>query len=239
MEKREVTKIQSDELNNNRFIQYAMKAYNIATSSEPPFALEDLAVKSYYWNWKFPFIHKKIDHTIYTNKDKLQDEIITFIRANIRDTENLPFSIIWKYCQFIRWVEKTCFYHNDLTKSIICDSAMYSDDGDTNKRVLIFQTNDVVITLNLEKQSVSVLDLESDNNIFNNILTIDIKRKYGKMSANKYVVVDSKTNIRDNSDNYLLNTINIIIKEGIIDQYKSIINFILSREFLQDFKYSN
>jgi hypothetical protein len=118
---------------------------------------------------------------------------------------------------------------------------MYSNNGETDKRVLVIQTTDVIIRLEMEiakSSSVSsILDLDSVDRIFNNILIIEVKRKYGKLMNNKFVVIDARTTIRDSSDEYLLRTVNKIVKDGLETQFRSILQFISTKEFLEDFKF--
>ncbi len=230
MEKKEVTNNQSEQLENNSFINLAKEVYNIATKNEE----EIITLPKKRNIFKF-----KSDEVQECNNNKLDDDIEQFIKTNFNEDEEVSFSTIWKYCQFLRWVEKTCFYHNDLTKSIVCDSPMYSDDGEKDKRILVIQTSDVIIRLELEiaKSNSSILDLDSIDKIFNRIMTIEVKRKYGKLMSNKFIVIDARTTIRDSSDEYLLKTINKIVKDGIETQFRSILQFIKTREFLEEFKF--
>lgn len=247
-QKKEVTKNESEQLENNSFINLAKRTYDIAMTGIRIIGQDELNQTNLkypigYLYQKKPLFKKKksTEEQSYTNLDVLNNDVEQFIKSTFNDQEEVSFSTLWRYCQFLRWVEKTCFYHNDLTKSIVCDSPMYSNNGETDKRVLVIQTTDVIIRLEMEiakSSSVSsILDLDSVDRIFNNILIIEVKRKYGKLMNNKFVVIDARTTIRDSSDEYLLRTVNKIVKDGLETQFRSILQFISTKEFLEDFKF--
>ena len=227
-----------ESLEDNVFINWAIKSYNTSNNNE---VVSETKKVSHYWNGKFPFLHKKVDKEIVTTMDIVNSDIKTFLSEQLEKEDNISFSILWKYCQFIRWVEKTCFYKNDLTKTVICDSPMYSDGTSEDERKLIIQSSDVIIKLSLKKtrndQSPSILDINNTNaySIYFKIINIDIKRKYGKMLNNKFTVVDGQTTIRDNSDEYLIRTVNKIVKDSIINHFLSIMSFIQNKLYLDDF----
>lgn len=227
-----------ESLEDNVFINWAIKSYNTSNNNE---AISEIKKISHYWNGKFPFRHKKVDKEIITTMDIVNSDIKTFLSEQLEKEDSISFSILWKYCQFIRWVEKTCFYKNDLTKTVICDSPMYSDGTEEDERKLIIQSSDVIIKLSLKKtrndQTPSILDINDTNaySIYFKIINIDIKRKYGKMLNNKFTVVDGQTTIRDNSDEYLIRTVNKIVKDSIINHFLSIMSFIQNKLYLDDF----
>jgi hypothetical protein len=117
---------------------------------------------------------------------------------------------------------------------------MYSSSEDDFEGKLIFQSSDITITLSMKKVRIikaSIFDLDTGDSPFSNIIEIDIKRNYGKMLANKFIVVDGNTKINDSSDQYLLRTVNRIVQDNIALQFKSIINDIVNNTYLEDFKF--
>lgn len=239
-----IIQTQAKELEENQFIQFAIKSYSnyYTYGIETPKKEEN---KSIYYNWKFPFIHKKIE-TIEskTNLDHILSQAKEYLKnvfGKDKDEEKqLNFFGIWNYCQFVRWAEKTCFYHNDLTRAIIVDSPIYTetDENGTQKRILIIQNQDTIIKLELQliKNSGSILDLNSIDNIYKKIIILDIKRSYGKLMNNKLIVVNGETAIRDNSDKYLILTVKQIIIKMIKDHFIELLKFIGTGEFLKDFE---
>lgn len=228
-----------ESLDDNIFINWAIRSYNTSNNNT---IISETNKVSHYWNKKFPFRHKHIDKEIVTDMDILNDSIKKELIDSLNKEDSISFTVLWKYCQFIRWVEKTCFYHNDLTKTIICDSPMYSGDNSEDERVLIIQSSDVIIKLSLKKtrneqSKGSILDLNDSEyiSLYFKVINIDIKRKYGKMLNNKFTVIDGQTSIRDNSDEYLIRTVNKIVKDSIINHFLSIMNFIQNKLYLDDF----
>ena len=238
---RKIIKInESENLDGNRFVKFAISAYDIGQFGGMGIVRELNSKTKIHIDKKFPFIHFVKEKQYVTKLDEFNNDIDSYIKNIIYENPEVSFRLLMKYCQFLRWVEKSCFYHNDITKSIICDSSMYSNSEDDFEGKLIFQSSDITITLSMKKVRIikaSIFDLDTGDSPFSNIIEIDIKRNYGKMLANKFIVVDGNTKINDSSDQYLLRTVNRIVQDNIALQFKSIINDIVNNTYLEDFKF--
>lgn len=229
-----------DFLKDNTFITLATKLYDLKIMHE----IEDPDLVTYTYKKTGLFKTEKVKH--YEPEDVLRKQIRNFISDNLHEENDTPlaFRTIWEFCDFVRWAEKTIFYHNDLANRVIVDSAMGAGIINDDPKVVVFQpvlSQDVNIKLELRKMKVnrqSVLDLDNVEytSEYSKIINIEVSRHYGKNLKSKYVVVDENVNYKDLSDIYLMNTLNRIIKECIITVFREIIFEIENGSIFEDFK---
>ena len=157
----------------------------------------------------------------------------------------VQFNIIWEFCQFVRWAEKAVFYENDLNNRVIVDSGMTAGITNNDPRVIVFQSQSTSTTIKLElkKEKLlqtredSVFDLNTMETVPNrsHIITLEVIRNFGKKMKSKYIIVDGQVKYNDLSDIYLMNTVNRIIKDGIIDVFREILFSIETEDTFKDF----
>ena len=236
-------KISNDDLlNDNRFISLATELYDIKVLK---------SIKVDPDNYKKKTVKKglfdKQEETEYTPEVEFYKKLKDFISKSLNQNTDSPvqFNIIWEFCQFVRWAEKAIFYENDLNNRVIVDSTMTAGVTDDNPRVIVFQSQSTSTTIKLElkKEKLlqtredSVFDLNTMNTVPNKsyIITLEVIRNFGKKMKSKYVIVDRQVKYNDLSDIYLMNTVNRIIKDGIVDVFMEILFSIETEDTFKDF----
>ena len=151
-----------------------------------------------------------------------KDEINSHINKMIKDMEDanaLPFNTLWLYCQFIRFAEKVLFRNNNPKNSLYVDSDMkdyeerrFQLSGDNFTAIFILSRK------NIDGKTSKIIDLT-------------IKRTFGKEMVNQFIIVDSEVKYNDDSDIYLMNTINQILKNEVATSFYHIINNIFSKVY--------
>ena len=168
---------------------------------------------------------KRVKVDVYTPaKIQAANDIID----EISKLNSIPFDDLWDYAQLLRWAEKVLFYKNDIVNYIYSDSELHSDEN----RNFMIQTDDYIIIFNLEKQEVSVLDTFS-NNEFIDVIKIEIRRKFGKELTNTFIIIDRNVKYEDDSDLYLINTINLLLREAIVTSFTQIKDMIINKSFIK------
>lgn len=136
----------------------------------------------------------------------------------IKDPNDLQIGIIEDFCDFVRVAEKVAFYHNDMDNFVIVDSKV----EDSTKR-LVIKNDQFQITI----QTYSSRILEEG---INDTIAIGVERLYGKQMNNSFVVVDRKIQYNDDSDMYLMNTINLILMNTINQVLKEVYDLIKEKK---------
>lgn len=125
--------------------------------------------------------------------------------------QSLDLTTINQFCDFIRVIEKCLFYINDT------DSRLFVDSGleDTTK-VLIYKSDEMQFKI----ETKSIKD-PTQHNTYREVLQIDVKRLYGKQMVNTFTVVDRDVKYNDDSDLYLINTLNLVLLSNMKSIYQS------------------
>ena len=168
-------------------------------------------------------------YTIQINKnaESVKKEIEKFI-DNLSNKDSIEFDTLWDYAQLLRWAEKVIFYKNDIINYIYSDSEMNSLD----KRKFLIQNDEYMMIFSLEKQEISIFDTYTDKE-FVEVIKIEIRRKFGKELSNTFVIINRDVKFEDDSDLYLINTINLLLKKSIINSFQEIVDIIDSEKFLK------
>ena len=239
----EYKKLDDDLLNDNRFISLATELYDIKvlkSIKNDPDNYEKITIKN--------GIFGKSEQTKeYKPEKEFYKKLEEFIRINLNQNVDTPvqFNIIWEFCQFVRWAEKAVFYENDLNNRVIVDSGMTAGITNNDPRVIVFQSQSTSTTIKLElkKEKLlqtredSVFDLNTMETVPNrsHIITLEVIRNFGKKMKSKYIIVDGQVKYNDLSDIYLMNTVNRIIKDGIVDVFREILFSIETEDTFKDF----
>lgn len=132
---------------------------------------------------------------------------------------NLDIETIENFCDFVRVAEKIAFYQNDSSKEILVDSQV----KDNNKK-LIISNEDYTIAIRTS------LGPYSHNENGNNTLHITVERSYGKKMHNEFIVVNREVQYNDDSDMYLINTINLVLMNIINKTLKEVYDTIKEKK---------
>ena len=127
------------------------------------------------------------------------------------------FVSLFDFGTFVKCMEKVFFYKNDLTARTCCDSNLQ----DKTTRNLIFNLNDIVLILKLEKL-----------NRTDEYITILVKRNFGKKMESKYIVKNAELQYNDCNDLMLTNSINILLSNLIYEYFMMIIDKIYNKKIL-------
>ena len=145
------------------------------------------------------------------------DSINEFINDEC-DIENmLSFSSLWQFCQFVRYAEKIVFYKNEPSNTLYIDSDMF----DIKERAFQIKYKDTEIQFRLEKTDDIVNKQEFK------VITLNIKRLYGKNMMNVFTIVNEDVKLNDASDQYLINTVNDILYREMIRCLKASVKELL------------
>src|SRR5574344_1428899 len=87
---------------------------------------------------------------VYSDKCNKRVEIESAVMDKLNDpVDCLKFETIWQFCQFVKYAEKTKFYHNDINQNLYVDSDLY----DMDSRVFIIKDeHDYQLAFKLEKR---------------------------------------------------------------------------------------
>lgn len=146
----------------------------------------------------------------------------------IESIDLISFENLCNFCDFIRVAEKIVFYKNTADMTLFVDSAV----SDKEKK-LVLHDKDVTISLQLHQEDIglnrnSIFGSKEDNKA--NIIRINVDRAYGKNLQNKFFVVDTIAEYNDDSDVFLINSINILLKRHIKETFLYIIHKIEGKE---------
>lgn len=221
-------------LDSNIFIEFAQELLD--STREECSDYTRILAKSFkipVFNW-FPMLFYKTvkeyssvyNYRLTTSKTcKVWKEIEKYIDENCKGP--IKFSVMWDFCQFVRWSEKVVFYRNEKDSDIFVDSGL----DDVDKRCFVINiSDDVYIKFLLEKERISynVSNTISDKPYATSI-KIEVIRTYGKEMKNTYTIIDDKINFNDTSDLELMNIINNelerYMKETCINIYRKIYGY--------------
>lgn len=227
-----------DLLADNQFIMFATELYDhkIMHESDKTTIYKTTVVKK--------GLFKKEEIKEYDDKP-YYDGLKHFIKTTLKEDTDEPISFraIWEFCQFVRWAEKALFYENELSNRVIVDSGMNAGIADDNARIIVFQSNSTSTTIKLELKKVKI---DIPNSVFNlgpvedyrttkDVISLEVIRSFGKKMKSKYTIVDGEVGYNDISDIYLMNTVNKIVKDGIINVFREILLSIETGVMFKDF----
>ncbi len=147
----------------------------------------------------------------------VSDAINEFISNECDIEDMLSFSSLWQFCQFIRYIEKIVFYKNEPSNILYVDSDMF----DIKERAFQIKYRDTEIQFRLEKTDDIINKQEFK------VITLNIKRLYGKNMMNVFTIVNEDVKLNDASDQYLINTVNDILYREMIRCLKASIGELL------------
>ena len=101
-----------------------------------------------------------------------------------------------------------------------------------DKRKFLIQNDEYMMIFSLEKQEISIFDTYTDKE-FVEVIKIEIRRKFGKELSNTFVIINRDVKFEDDSDLYLINTINLLLKKSIINSFQEIVDIIDNEKFLK------
>lgn len=127
---------------------------------------------------------------------------------------SLTMTTINQFCDFVRVIEKCLFYINDNNNHIFVDSGI-----EDTKKVIAFKSDDIQFKID----TLSVKD-PMEKSKYHEVLEIEVKRLYGKKMENKFTVVDREVKYNDDSDLYLVNTLNMILLSNMKALFMNAIN---------------
>ena len=210
----------NDILMYNRYINLFSKLYNYISSNKNK-SIDDIpGIKEYYAKYKKPFRKLKIDD--YDKQVFIQysvrKELDEFIAEECMIDNLLSFSSLWQFCQFVRYAEKVVFYKNTLDQKLYVDSEM----ADVKTRIFAITDNDTEYKFKLEKVIEPISQEECK------VITLNICRQYGKEMNNIFTIVNEDIRFNDQSDEYLINTVNLILEDSIKHVLKDCVEQLLN-----------
>lgn len=140
---------------------------------------------------------------------------------HIKESKNLSFKELYDYSQFLRWAGKAILYNNSDTNYIFSDQNLDT----TMSRLLCIQKENLLIVLDLSTTRDSL------SNEYIDEIKIDVKKGYGKESEFHFVVIDQDCHYKDDSDLYLMNSINQITVKAVSKSFEEIIKSIINQTF--------
>ena len=199
----------------NKYIDFFTTLYNYISESKDK-ELSELIEPSKYKK----FIRQHRCCSINTQKRIIiHDEVIkkldSFIEEECAIEDMLSFGSLWRFCQFVRYAEKTIFYENTLDQDFYVDSDMYEVSERSFQLKSIYE---VEVLFKLEKTRDKV------NNEEFKVITLNVKRLYGKQMMNTFTIVNEDVKFNDSSDLYLINTINNFLYRELLATLKNIVN---------------
>lgn len=210
----------------NDFIRLAEELFDSFISPEYITESETIEEEVYTHILFFNIKKKKIKEKKVNKKYNDIKKQIDYKIAYINSEDSVSFFILWQFCQFIRWCDKVFFFQNTETDYIVVDSDIYS----TEERNFVIQNKPNYIIY--FKLSINTINGKFDTKNSIKVIELKIDRLYGKKLSTKFIIVDSKVEYRDDSDLYLINSINAILKKCITNRlteaYKQL------EEFLSD-----
>lgn len=148
--------------------------------------------------------------------EQVEKELISFkIDEFPNASKSVNFITLWQFCQFVRFAEKTLFYHNDIDTSFYIDSEM--NDLSMRSFKITDSDNKTDIFCSLERKKESISDKTFS------IMKLTIKRNYGKQMTNEFIIVDDFVKAKDDSDKMLIENVYFIIYKNMKECFKNII----------------
>lgn len=156
---------------------------------------------------KFSLFTKNENKEIYI-KNRALDLYNEFLKEECSEEYMLSFGSLWQFCQFVRFIEKVSMYKNDPEmNSFYVDSDML----ELKERTFEIKYDDKT-TFNFKLEKVE----DKINHQEFKVITLNIKRKYGKQMANIFTIVNEDVKFNDSSDLYLIRTVNEILYQKMI-----------------------
>lgn len=200
----------NDILMYNKYINLFTKLYNYAMSSKDK-PIEDIPGLIEYYSennklFKKKHIINEYDKQVFIKKT-IMKELEEFIDEECSMDDIVSFSSLWQFCQFVRYAEKVVFYKNTPNRTFYVDSDML----DVKERLFAINQDNLEATykFKLEKVVDSITKQECK------VITLNIYRQYGKEMSNIFTIVNEDIKINDQSDQYLITTINLILERSI------------------------
>ena len=194
---------------NNEFLGYAYDLFE-AVYLEP---VENYKISTVT---EGKFFKKKKTIKVNTRAEKAYERACTFARGL---TLNPPsFISLFDFGTFVKCMEKVFFYKNDLTARTCCDSNLQ----DKTTRNLIFNLNDIVMILKLEKL----------NKGHDEYIRIIVKRNFGKKMESEYIIKNAELQYNDCNDLMLINSVNILLSKLMYEYFMMIIDKIYTAKIL-------
>lgn len=123
------------------------------------------------------------------------------------------FNELFEFGSFIKYMEKVFFYKNDSNADVCCDSNI----DDKNHRIIVFQSDDIKISIDVVKAT-------------SNIITLTVTRFYGKNMINTYKIIDREVELRNDSDKTLMNHVVQLISNYMVAFMLTIIYAIINKK---------
>lgn len=130
------------------------------------------------------------------------------------------FNRLWDFCEFIRVCEKVFFYPNKPENYLYVEMDLNKHNNGVRKFRYSLERFD--------EQAKSEIRFTLERDVLGmDIISISVVRDYGLKMNNSYKVIDGDIKYPDSSDLYLINEINIILKECMYNIFSSIVQLIL------------
>lgn len=188
----------------NRYICYIYDLYDIVKFNDN--TKENNAKKKFY-------LRKQKNE-----KSKLKEQLDRIESKKKFILDNIPsFYDLWDFCEFVRILEKVFFFPNS-SKDELCvefDMSGKSKEAKFRIRKINYEIRFALTKSNLLFPAV------------NNKIEVTVVREYGLKMKNIYTIINEKMNYEDESDLYLINEINFILKKIIHDTFSQAVELII------------
>lgn len=188
---------------NNKYVSHMYAVYDKVFYPEK----YDIQEETTYFKYGFYSLMK---HKRITKKNiglrKAVDDAMSFISENC--SSPMSYDDIVDFCDFIRIAEKILVYNNDISEKLFVDSSV---DESEKKMVIKFNDDKIILSILLKKL----------NGL--NVIDIKVTRDFGKKMVNTILIVDGHVDYKDDSDLYLINSINNILCKYVRETYEGII----------------
>lgn len=191
----------TDILQYNIYIHFYENLYDTIYNCINENEFEKLSAKK-----KFKLFERSENKWTYV-RDKALDMLDEFINEECSEEYMLSFGSLWQFCQFVRFIEKVNMFRNDP------DSTLYVDSDMLELKERSFEIKfDSKTTFNfkLEKAEDKVNHQEFK------VITLNVKRKYGKQMTNIFTIVNEDVKFNDSSDLYLIKTVNEVLYKDML-----------------------
>lgn len=162
---------------------------------------------------KKPFWKKKQKNT------KLEEQLERIEKKKEAILKTIPsFYDLWDFCEFVRIMEKVFFFPNSSSDILSVEFDMSGKSKEAKFRIKkksVYEIRFVLTKSDLPFPAVS------------NKIEITVVRDYGLKMRNSYTIINGKTNYEDNSDLYLINEINFLLKRTIYNTFSQVIELIM------------
>ena len=207
----------------NIFIQHAEEYYDqLVENNRSPYKIQNQIEEVNPYTEMHIGKYKIKLPNIKNTKEEIND--IVYLEDNHLDKllgmleEPISFILLWQYCQFVRWAEKVVFYENDTDKPICVDSDM----NELECRIFALKSYNMQALFKIEMIDNPVYKPNTFTELFKNnkddippyfkSVKLKISRLYGKKLSNTYTILDENLDYEDDSDIYLMKTINHELK---------------------------